>query len=355
MSNSTEEQSTETSLIYVFNIIGEIIIAFASVAGNALVLALIMKDKQLHTVTNYFIASLAAADLLVGALGIPCVLIAWHRYPHNFIGCLTVNSMIVVLTQISIFGLLTIAIERFIAIKEPFKYKEFCTGKTAAICISVTWCFAILVGMVPLFGWNLGPTTEKKCSFTEVISLEYMVYFNFLGFVLVPLIAMFAIYVYIFHVVQKQRRQISTMQVVDALQANVPATQSLKRETKAAKWFAIVILVFTLCWLPIHIMNAISLASSKSCTVCVVLAILLSHSNSAINPLLYAYGNTKFRLALLRILGESPANSGDLYNAAAVPTVPSITAPLPSQPPLGILSHNDLSASFQSSLPTVPE
>ena len=108
-----------------FNIIGEIIIAFASVAGNALVLVLIMKDKQLHTVTNYFIASLAAADLLVGALGIPCVLIAWHGYPHNFIGCLTVNSVIVVLTQISIFGLLTIAIERFIAIKEPFKYKEF--------------------------------------------------------------------------------------------------------------------------------------------------------------------------------------------------------------------------------------
>ena len=355
MSNSLEEQGTETSVIYVLNIIGEITIAFASVAGNALVLVLIIKDKQLHTVTNYFIASLAMADLLVGALGIPCVLIAWHGYPHNFIGCLTVNSMIVVLTQISIFGLSTIAIERFITIKAPFKYKEFCTGRTAAICISVTWCLAILVAIVPLFGWNLGPRTEKKCSFTEVISLEYMVYFNFLGFVLVPLIAMFAIYVYIFHVVQKQRRQISTTQVAVVQHSNIPPTQSLKRETKAAKWFAIVIIVFTLCWLPIHIMNAISLVSSKSCTVCVVLAILLSHANSAINPLLYAYGNTKFRLALLRILGESSANSADLYNAAIAPTVPSITAPPPSLPPLGILSHNDLNASFQSSLPTVPE
>ena len=258
------------------------------------------------------------------------------------------------LTQISIFGLLIIAIERFVAIKEPFKYKEFCTGKVAVACICVTWCFATLTGIVPLFGWNLGPMTSDTCSFTEVISLQYKVYFNFFGFVLVPLIAMFAIYGYIFHVVKKQKRQITSTQIA-ASPSRLAVTHSLRRETRTAKWFAIVILVFTLCWIPLHIMNVISLTSSKSCFPCLVLAILLSHANSAINPFLYAYGNTKFRLALLRLLGESPFNSTELYNAAAAPTVPSITAPPPSQPPLGILSYNDLTPSFHSSLPTVPE
>ena len=193
MSNSTEGESTETSFVYAFNIIGEAIIAFASISWNSLVLLLIMKDKQLQTVTNYFIASLATTDLLVGALGISCVLIAWHGYPHNFKGCLMFNSMLVVLTQISIFGLLIIAIERLVAIMEPFKYKEFCTGRIAVICMCVAWCFATLIGIVPLFGWNLGPMATERCSFTEVISLQYMVFFNFLGFVLVPLIAMFDI------------------------------------------------------------------------------------------------------------------------------------------------------------------
>ncbi len=361
MSNATsgEEDSSNASFIYVLNIVGEMFIAFTSVLGNGLVLVLIVRDKQLQTVTNYFIASLAAADLLVGALGIPCVLVAWHGYPRDFTGCLIVNTVIVTLTQISIFGLLIIAIERFVAIKEPFRYKELCTGKIAAICVSVTWCFATVIGLIPLFGWNLGPTDQETCSFTAVIDLRYMVYCVFLGFVLVPLLCMFVIYGYIFHVVRKQKRQIACAQP-NPSPSNLAVTQSLQRETKAAKWFAIVILVFTLCWLPIHIMNAVSLATSKTCSACLVLAILLSHANSAVNPLLYAYGNAKFRAALLRMMGESQSGSSDvdLFNGRGTPSRPSITLSAYSDPGpavRGFSRPDPTNPSFHFNLSPVPE
>ena len=66
MQNSSS--TDDASFIYAFNIIGEMFIAVLSIIGNALVLYLISRDKQLQTVTNYFIASLAVADLLVSTI-----------------------------------------------------------------------------------------------------------------------------------------------------------------------------------------------------------------------------------------------------------------------------------------------
>ena len=254
-------------------------------------------------------------------MGIPCVLIAWHGYPHNFTGCLIVNSIIVVLTQISIFGMLLIAIERFVAIKDPFRYQRLCTGRAATLAIVLSWWIAIIIGFTPVFGWNLKSTNEE-CAFTEVIDMKYMVYFNFLGFVFLPLILMCIIYCYIFHVVKMQHRQIVSLQVPSSA-ANIVSRQILQRETKAVKWFAIIMLFFAFCWLPLHIMNTITLISGKTCFTCLVFAILLSHGNSAGNPVLYAYGNTKYRLALLKLLGE---DSHEMHDApAGIHPIPSIT------------------------------
>ena len=87
-------------------------------------------------------------------VGIPCVVAADLGLPSNFFGCLSVNSLIIVLTQISIFGLLVIAIERFYAIRYPYDYCLYCTPTVAAGLIAVTWFAGAFVGLIPIFGWN---------------------------------------------------------------------------------------------------------------------------------------------------------------------------------------------------------
>jgi hypothetical protein len=57
----------DTTLLIVMT--SEAVIGLATIFGNVLVLVAIATVSSLQTVTNYFVASLAAADLLVGCLG----------------------------------------------------------------------------------------------------------------------------------------------------------------------------------------------------------------------------------------------------------------------------------------------
>jgi hypothetical protein len=74
------------------------------------------------------------------------------------------------------------------------KLDVFIYIRVAIIIVIVAWIAGVIVGFVPLFGWNLGPMVDNKCAFVKVIDMKYMVYFNFFGFVLTPLLIMFLIY-----------------------------------------------------------------------------------------------------------------------------------------------------------------
>ncbi|VDI52999.1 adenosine receptor A2a [Mytilus galloprovincialis] len=282
----------------------EVVIGAISVVGNTMVLLAIYKNMKLRTVTNTFIGSLALADLLVGILVSPLAALSYLGLPADYMWCVFTNSVIVVFTQISIFNLCAIAVERFIAIKSPYFYQEHLTIKVAIIISIIAWIAGMIVGFTPMFGWNLGPMADNKCAFLSVIDMNYIVYFNFFGFVLSPLVIMFLIYVYIYYIVRQQLVKIAALEIANQ---NAQKKQKLKfaKEVKAAKSLAVVIGVFALCWLPIHILNSISLICKGSNCIypykLLLAAILLSHINSAVNPFLYAIGNSQFQLAFKRM------------------------------------------------------
>ena len=85
---------------------------------------------------------------------------------------------------------------------------------------------------------------------------------------------------------------------------------SWKKEIRAAKWFAVVLALFALCWLPLHLMNLVTLLTGHTSIPCIIVAVILSHANSAVNPILYAYSNSKF-LSEFRSLLHMKHNAPD--------------------------------------------
>ena len=277
----------------------EVIIGVISVLGNSLVLYTIYKYNNLKTITNYLIASLAAADLMVGMIGIPIVIVNNLGIPKHFYGCLFTNCVIIIFTQISVFSLVGIAVERFIAVKYAILHRHHVTTRVVLLLVLICWVSGTIVGSVPMFGWHSAPLDLEFCSFILVIDMKYMVYFNFFGFILVPLVIIFATYIKLFQFIWSRSRKVRES---NALPDDNVKIVKLRKESRAAKKIFLVIVLFTLCWLPIHIINTIMLLTGKFNIHAMTIGVYLSHINSMINPFFYANANPRFKEAFKRTL-----------------------------------------------------
>lgn len=182
------------------------------------------------------------------------------------------------------------------------RYSIIMTPRRAGVVVCLCWMLSILSGLVPMIGWNnlnsgnLTGSSEIVCVFTNVIRLNYMVYFNFFGWVVVPLIIMIILYGEIFRLIRKQLNR--------RAEATCDGERYFRKELKLAKSLALVLFLFNVCWLPIHIINCIDFF----CTECKIpklalyIGILMSHVNSAINPMVYAFRIKRFRVTLVQIL-----------------------------------------------------
>lgn len=90
-----------------------------------------------------------------------------------------------------------------------------------------------------------------------------------------------------------------------------------KREVKATQNLSIIVLFFIVCWIPLYTINCVQ-AFCPDCEIPLELTnfcIILSHANSAVNPLLYAYHLRDFRAALKSLLcclfGTKEDNAGN--------------------------------------------
>ncbi|TRY82631.1 hypothetical protein DNTS_032576, partial [Danionella cerebrum] len=285
----------------------ELLIALSSVIGNVLVVWAVRINRTLRDTTIYFIVSLALADIAVGALVIPLAITISVGLKTHFYSCLLVACTVLVLTQSSILALLAIAIDRYLRVKIPMSYKRVVTPKRAGVAVVVCWLVAIVVGLTPMLGWHNLEKLQKSngtvdadlvviCEFENVISMEYMVYFNFFGWVLPPLILMLLIYIEIFYIIHKQLNQKVTANQSDP-------TRYYGKELKLAKSLALVLFLFAVSWLPLHTLNCITLfCPSCDNSMCLLyMAILLSHGNSVVNPIVYAFRIKKFQDAFIKI------------------------------------------------------
>lgn len=279
-------------------IAAEVMISILSAFGNLLVCIAVGCNKKLRTVTNYFLVSLAAADFFVGTLAIPFAIMTDLGLPlNNLYLCATIVYMLITLTQSSVFSLLAIAIERYVAILLPFHYQRLLKPRNARLVILLTWFLAFLLSSMPLLNFQNRSSQINYCFFACVVDMAFMVYFNFFGCVLIPLLAMFFIYAHIFITVRRQVRRIAALH--SALEVQPRQNSAMRREAKKATSIFLLIFLFVLCWMPIHILNCLQ----QFCPQCIVplplilTAIILSHANSAINPLLYTYRMKSFRQA----------------------------------------------------------
>ncbi|XP_023163605.2 uncharacterized protein LOC111594513 isoform X2 [Drosophila hydei] len=322
----TEQPDIELNVPYT---VFEVLVAIISIIGNLMVIIVFRRERKLRRRTNYYIVSLAMADFLVGSLGVPFAILASIGLPKNLYACLFTVSLLVVLCTTSIFCLVAVSVDRYWAILYPMAYSRNVRTRTAIVIISVCWLAGAIVGFLPLFGWHADVPHNQTCLFVEVMDYNYLVFLYF-ATIITPALLMLAFYTHIYRVIIKQVRQIVTMNPASDLSRRSSTAQmqvttqgrgghtgtmlrvlgaARKRDVKATQNLSIIVLFFMICWIPLYTINCIK-AFCPNCYVhpkLTLFCIILSHLNSAVNPVLYAYHLKDFRMALknlmLRLMG----------------------------------------------------
>lgn len=107
------------------------LVAIGAAVGNSLVIVAFRRERRLRRRTNYYIVSLAVADLLVGLVGIPCAVLASVGLPRHLHMCVFSVSLIIVLCTVSILSLVAVSADRYWAILYPMAYSTNSNTKIA--------------------------------------------------------------------------------------------------------------------------------------------------------------------------------------------------------------------------------
>ena len=118
---------------------------FMSIIGNLVVLLAVYQTTVLHTVSNYFIASLAAGDFLVGIIICPLwvtksVLNIWeNRHPLTLAAELMSVQTLITTT----FNLAAVSLDRYLAITNTYCYLQTVTLFRCYCSILLIWLFSL--------------------------------------------------------------------------------------------------------------------------------------------------------------------------------------------------------------------
>ncbi|XP_053199990.1 dopamine receptor D4 related sequence [Scomber japonicus] len=168
------------------------------ILGNVLVCLSVLTERSLKTATNYFIISLAVADLLLAVLVLPL-----YVYSEFLGGVWTLNTSIcdalmtmdVMLCTASILNLCAISVDRYIAVVVPLKYNRNQFSVRQLVLIAATWVLSLGVASPVIFGLNRVPGRDP--SVCKLEDDRFVVYSSVCSF-FVPCPIMLFLYYWMF-------------------------------------------------------------------------------------------------------------------------------------------------------------
>lgn len=211
------------------------LIIVTTIVGNILVILSVFTYKPLRIVQNFFIISLAVADLTVAILVLP-LNVAYSirgRWDFGIHVCKMWLTSDVLCCTASILNLCAIALDRYWAITDPINYAQKRTVERVLILIIGVWVLSLVISSPPLVGWNDWPDHFDRNTPCQLTSNQGYVVYSSLGSFFIPLIIMTIVYIEIYVATRRRLRERAQASKINAmaLKSNI----TVKTEELATK------------------------------------------------------------------------------------------------------------------------
>ncbi|XP_071828686.1 5-hydroxytryptamine receptor 1F-like isoform X2 [Apostichopus japonicus] len=358
---SHTEDDTE---LYKFAAVPLVALILWTFIGNSFVLIAVYREKNLKSMANYVIASLATADLLLAIIVMPLSLyyLIRQKWGLGLFLCVAHLSLDVMLCTASIIHLCAIAVNRYLAVTFPLLYSRERVNSRSRILGTIipVWAVAIAVSLPLAVQGIIHPEYNltddgSQCGFFD---RTFIVYSSMCSFY-VPLTVMIIVD---FRAVRKLHKRKSHLEMTNSVsrtngiqassegvgedespskvrtksgmlamkitfrtdhsyggrsgygsttvEAVKPSKQtrrnfhSNKRERRAAKTLVVVFVCFIVLWLPFFVMHLIN-GFCPNCNIpdnVFFVLTWLGYASSAVNPCIYTCFNRDFRRAFVTIV-----------------------------------------------------
>lgn len=185
------------------------LITLITIVGNVLVILSVFTYKPLRIVQNFFIVSLAVADLTVAILVLP-LNVAYYirgRWDFGIHVCKMWLTSDVMCCTASILHLCVIALDRYWAITDPINYAQKRNVERVLFLIAGVWILSFVISSPPLLGWNDWPSDFHSNTPCELTSEPGYVIYSSLGSFFLPLLIMTIVYIEIFVATRRRLRE----------------------------------------------------------------------------------------------------------------------------------------------------
>ena len=279
------------------------LILFAFV-GNVLVCIAVFKTARLRTIPNMFITNLAVSDIL---MAIVCMPISLHvlisgKWPFSSSVCDMHGFFMFTFGIVSQVNVSVIAVNRYFALCRPFECKAIFTKINVLFMIAILWILPSVASVPPLVGWGYYAFHPGKafCIYPFHVNLIYTTIVQLL-FIAFPMGLVVFSYTNCILAVRSSNRQIAEM-ADDPTSVGQGSRKA--REVRATWTMLFSTLGFSMCWLPVSVIDFIETSRGGGNLPRQVFMLngFLIFFSSTINPFIYWLSNRDFRKAFREVI-----------------------------------------------------
>ncbi|XP_076079295.1 pyrokinin-1 receptor-like [Mytilus galloprovincialis] len=286
------------------------------IIGNLSTCVVIARSPYMHTVTNYYLFSLAISDLLILIMGLPPELYSiWEAYPWRFGEgfCIFRTFFIEMMSYSSVLTITAFTVERYIAICHPIKAQTLSNLPRAIRIICVIWILAAIFAIpypvhtrlyhyVPYNGTYLSASLVCNIPLKWLTQMKHVFQMSTFVFFIFPMALISIMYILI-------GRALSQSDFQPKNNSNDKHSTKTRARNAVIKMLVAVVVAFFCCWAPFNAQRLITSYVSEwtpllfeiQSTLFYISGVLY-YIGATINPLLYNLMSKKYRMAFKRTL-----------------------------------------------------